>query len=98
MKQQELVKHHHMTIPELKLAVAQIEKNLIETTLKIRLGQEKNVHLAKNIRQEIAQIKTIIRHKELTGKSAVKESPIKIQPKSPKITKEKTSSTKKKEK
>ena len=76
MKQQDLIKHHHMDIPELKTAASKLEKELVDARLKISLGQEKNVHIAKNIRQDIARIKTIIRHKELTGKPATVKKPV----------------------
>lgn len=94
MKQQDIIKHHHMDLPELKTAVSRLERELVDARLKISLGQEKNVHLAKSIRQDIARIKTIIRHKELTGKPATNKKPSpapkKLSPKPKKTTKSKS--------
>jgi ribosomal protein L29 len=75
MKQQDLVKHHHLDLPELRAVVNRLETELVEARLQISLGQESNFHTAKNLRRDLAQIKTIIRHKELTGQPATTQKP-----------------------
>jgi ribosomal protein L29 len=82
MKQQDLIKHHHASLTELADSLAQKRQLLVDTRLKDRPGQEKNVHLASSIRHDIARIHTIIRHRQLTGKIELKESPT-IKPNSP---------------
>ena len=70
MKQQDLIKYHHASITELEKALDDLGHQLVDSRLRIKLGQEKNLHLHKNIRHDIAKIKTIIRHQQLTGKPA----------------------------
>jgi large subunit ribosomal protein L29 len=67
MKHQELIKYHQMTIPELNGELNKLSGTFTEAKLKQKLGQEKNVHLVKNLRQDIARLKTIIRQKELAN-------------------------------
>jgi len=99
MKRQDLVKFHHQDIAEIKVEISRLEASLVENRQQIKLGQQKNVHLTKSIRQDIARLKTIIRHKELTGKSAIEKKPksTKITTSKPKAVK-KTSKTKTKTK
>ena len=65
MKHQDLIKHHDQSIPELKAEVGKFEAELIEIKMKQKLGQLKNVRSYKNLRGNIAKLKSIIRIKEL---------------------------------
>ena len=66
MKKEELTNLRTKTISELvKMSVER--KNEAEVVYaKIKVGQEKNVKKAFNLRKELAQILTILREKEIT--------------------------------
>lgn len=65
MKTKEKTALHTMTIDELKKMLAEKSKSLAVFTKERYTKQSKNVREGKNIRQEIARIKTQIRQKEL---------------------------------
>lgn len=65
MKQQDLAKYHNQTIQELETEVQKMQLDLVDTKMKQSTGQIKNLHASKTIRQDIARLKTIIRHKQL---------------------------------
>lgn len=81
MKHSDLVKHHHMTVDELEATLLQKEQELVDARVKASLNQEKNVHLSKSIRHDIARIKTIIHHKNIIGEESS------LPPAKPKTTK-----------
>lgn len=65
MKRQEKEVLHQESLVRLRERLAEEEKKLTETLIKLKQGQLKDVHAAKKIRKRIAVIKTIIREKEL---------------------------------
>lgn len=65
MRRQDLVKFHQQTAAEIKVEISKLEKQLVELTMKKGLAQLKNVRQPKTIRHQIAQLKSIIRIKEL---------------------------------
>jgi ribosomal protein L29 len=90
MKRQDILKHHHMDQSQLQTVISDIELNLVAKRMTLKLGQEKNLHVVKNLRHDLAQIKTILHHKTLTGSPATPKTPTLIKvaktTKTPKIT------------
>jgi ribosomal protein L29 len=73
MKSQELKKLHQMTLPELQLEVEKKQHQLVELRIKKNTAQLKDVRQPKRVRQEIAQMKSIIRIKQLVAQTKVNE-------------------------
>lgn len=67
MKRQDLVKYRQQNQAELQAEVNKLSVQLVETKLQQSLGQQKNVRGVKNLRDDIARLKTIIREKQLAG-------------------------------
>ncbi len=65
MKTNELKQHHQSTLTALEQELAKLQGQLLEAKLKLSLGQEKNLHLVKNIRLNITQLKSLIRLQQL---------------------------------
>jgi ribosomal protein L29 len=63
MKRQDLDKYHNQTVAELQAREVELRQELQQVTLEHSLGKHKNVHHAKNIRTDIARLKTIIHAK-----------------------------------
>ena len=91
MKQQDLVKYHQQSISELEQEVQKLSLLLVDTRMKVFLKQEKNLHAVKTVRQDIARLKTIIRHKQLSQNTKSQPSPTTPTPN--KTTKPKTKPT-----
>lgn len=53
------------SITELKQLLKEVQTEWVKLKMDLEGGKLKNVHLTKNKRKEIAQIKTILREKEL---------------------------------
>lgn len=70
MKRQDLLKFHQQTISEIKAEIAKLEKQLVELSMKKSLAQLQNVHQPKNLRHDIARLKSIIRIKQLTNQES----------------------------
>jgi len=70
MKKKDLLDLRSKKTGELEKLLSKKRNELINTYVKIKAGQEKNLKKAKNIRRDIAQILTIIREKELLKKEA----------------------------
>lgn len=69
MKRQDIVKLHQQTLAALASTAADLVQELKLARLKIKLGQQKNVHQVKTLRHQLARVKTIHRAKELTPPS-----------------------------
>jgi len=67
MKRQDITKLHQLNIKELSSKRLEMEKQLNLVRLKIKTNQEKNVHLARSIRHDIARVNTIITQKQLAS-------------------------------
>lgn len=65
MKRQDLVNYHQQTSQNLEAEIDKRERLLVEARQKKALGQLKNLHEVKALRQDIARLKTIIRNKQL---------------------------------
>lgn len=65
MKRKDLQAMRGKTEKEVTLEVAKKETELIDQRLRIRSGDKKNLKGAWNIRRDIAQMKTVLREKEL---------------------------------
>ena len=65
MKHATLIKYHEQSISELKAEVNKLTSGLIDVKMKQQLGQSKNVRAYKNLRHDIARLKSIISIKEL---------------------------------
>ncbi len=74
MKKNDLLAIRKMTLPALHQKLAELEKELVQTRLKFKRGDLTNVRACKNIRYQIAVIKTIMREKELLKQLKVQES------------------------
>jgi ribosomal protein L29 len=68
MKRQDITKAHQDTPALLKSTLAKKEQQLVEVKLKLSLDQLKNTSQLKNLKKDIAQLKTIIHFKELEPK------------------------------
>ncbi len=66
MKRQEFEELKNLTIKELEQKRLETTKKLYDIRFQVRLGQEKNVRILRNLRKEIAQINTIIQQKKKT--------------------------------
>lgn len=94
MKRQDLVKYHQMDIPKLLSEVAELEKALVQNRLQQKMDNIKDVHEPIKIRKDIARLKTIIRHKQLTQPVNTTKKPTKLKSSKKSATK-KTSDNKK---
>lgn len=65
MKRQDLIKFQNAPVAEILAEVAKLKKEAAKVALELKMGQVKNVHLEKNIKKDIARLKTIITSKEL---------------------------------
>lgn len=65
MKKKDLEQFKNKTIKEMEEFVKTKEQNLLKSTLDLKSGRVKNVRIAKNIRRDLAQIKTILQEKVL---------------------------------
>jgi ribosomal protein L29 len=66
MKRQDLTKFHQLSVSEIKTEITKLENQLVDISMKKSLAQLKNVRQPKNLRHDIARLKSIIRIKELT--------------------------------
>lgn len=57
----------NMTIDELNSRISELENDSVKAQNEIKLGKLKNVRTKKNLRYEIALIKTIITEKQLVN-------------------------------
>lgn len=67
MKKRELQNFKAKAEKEISDAIAKSGRELVESRLKIVSGETKNIKMAKNMRREIAQLKTVLREKTLGG-------------------------------
>ena len=70
MKSQDLIKHHQSSDAELAAAIRQLRLDLAETKLQLKLGQLKNLHAYKTMRQDLAKLLTIQRQRQLASPTA----------------------------
>lgn len=66
MKKKDLIQFKVKSIEELKKLAIEKEKELVKKAADIFSGKGKDVKIARKLRKEIAQIKTILREKEIT--------------------------------
>lgn len=67
MKKNELKKWRESSKQEIENKINELEKKLYETRHQLLLGQLKNYSQIKEIKRDIARLKTIIREKERKG-------------------------------
>lgn len=67
MKKSEFVKTRDQSLSQLKATLEKLKEEAVELKLNSHFAKLKDVHLPRKKRKEIAQIKTIIREKELLG-------------------------------
>ena len=72
MKIQDVKKLHSNTQKELESKLEELQKQFVTEKLNIRLGSQKNTSAARNIRRDIARIKTIM-HNQIIPSSDNKE-------------------------
>jgi ribosomal protein L29 len=77
MKHQDLIKYHQSDITDIRTEIGKLEITLVESRLKLKQGQLKNVHQIKNLRLSIAQLQTIAWQKELAAKLSPPAKPAK---------------------
>jgi ribosomal protein L29 len=70
MKRQDLVKYQNASSIELEKAIDTLGSQLVDARLQLRMGELKNVHQIKKVRQDIARLKTIHRLKALSGNTS----------------------------
>lgn len=60
MKKREISELKNLKINEMEKRLTEMRKKMLEVQVKIVVGKEKNVRLAKNLRKDIAQVKTLV--------------------------------------
>lgn len=63
MKKKDLEQFKNKTIKELAEFIRTKEQDLLKSKLDLKSGRVKNVRIVKNIRRDLAQIKTILQEK-----------------------------------
>lgn len=64
MKKKDLNDLKTKSVQDLNKKFSEIEKNKVNELLELKMGKTKNVHAGRNIRKDIAKIKTIIAMKQ----------------------------------
>ncbi len=65
MKKNDKAKLHQSTIDQLQDQVAKLQIEVVKTNQEIKIGKQTNLKAAKNLRHQIAIIKTLITQKQL---------------------------------
>ena len=84
MKREDINKYHRASIVEIDQAIVTLEKELVDATMQLKLGQLKNLHQPKTLRQDIAILKTIKREKQLYSSESQSSQTQEKTPKTPK--------------
>lgn len=79
MKATEKAKLHQMNSSQLQSQILKLQKDLVIAQLNQQLKKDKDTNKSKKIRKDIARIKTILHHKQLTKQTP----PTKTAPKPP---------------
>jgi large subunit ribosomal protein L29 len=74
MKRKELKDVKIKDISEIIKSIVTKKEELLKIQLKVKIGGEKNLKKAKNLRKDIAQLKTVLHEKEIVAKE---EEPVK---------------------
>lgn len=69
MKKKELQEKRNKPLQDLIKEINQKEKDLAKIRLELVSGSIKNVHTVRALRRDIAQLKTVVREKEINQKS-----------------------------
>jgi ribosomal protein L29 len=82
MKRQDIIKLHQLPAADLAAESQRLETQIAALRLTAQKGEVKNVHQLKELRQDFARVKTIIRHHALTGQPALpaQKKPATIKP------------------
>ncbi len=72
MKTKELKALHEKTVDELQAQLSQLQEQLAKSSLELKAGKLDDLKQPRKIREGIAQIKTIIREKELLAAAKTK--------------------------
>jgi len=73
MKRRDLDAFQRASEAEIQTELQRLEKEVVETTMKLRMGELKNVHQPQLLRHDIARLITIKRHRQLAGKDVLKQ-------------------------
>jgi len=73
MKQEEKEKLNQKKVNELKADLEKLQKDLVESRIKMNKGQLENVRYPAELRNKIAVIKTLISQKEVSAKQEKKD-------------------------
>lgn len=71
MKKKELDEVKSKSINELKNKISQLQKEKINAVLELKMAKVKNVHIVKQFKKDIAQVKTILNLKLFLDKSQI---------------------------
>ncbi len=74
MKKKDLKELKTKDIKDLAAKVRDLEKEVTLARLELKMDKVKNVHNVRNKRKDIAQIKTIIRMKQITAQEGAKNA------------------------
>lgn len=77
MKKKELKSLKQKTIKEIEKVLIKKRQSLLETIVKAKAGQEKNVKKVKMLKKDVAQILTILKQKQLKEKQEKKKIKLK---------------------
>ena len=69
MKKKQIVDIRTKDTKKLMKMVSDLEIEILNTRARIKVGKEKNLKKTKNLKRELAQIKTIIKQKEIEEKN-----------------------------
>jgi large subunit ribosomal protein L29 len=70
MKEKKIQQYQAMSTPELQQELIALLKNQFSIRMQKVSGQFKKHHLIKEIRRNVARVKTLLRERELKGESA----------------------------
>lgn len=74
MKKKELSQLRTKSIDELAKTAAQLNEEIAQLSLEVKVGKHKNVRTIKNKRRELAQVLTVLREKELLSETEMEEA------------------------
>jgi large subunit ribosomal protein L29 len=73
MKKQDISKLHQATKKELESKLEELQKQLVQERMNIKLGNQKNTSITTNIRRDIARVKTILKNQDIAPKNKDKK-------------------------
>ena len=76
MKKRDLQELKTKTLEEIRGTIKNLEKDMVNAALELKMGREKNVHHLAHLKRSIAQAKTIAKMKEILEKENQKKGEV----------------------